>query len=201
VKRLAALPLLLILGCSRAVTPPLEIARKGDLPKVAMLAVVPVTPSPTTVGDAAAHAPGAVSTMIASAAAGESVWALVPSAKVKAAFDSVPEGDVESRAGAVAAKVGAGAALTAIVRHYAERKGSDYGASDGATVSLRVLLVPAGGKSAVWSADYSIHQVPLTYNLWNFWEVQRGGLRWHTADDLAAIGIQEAVKRLAASLP
>ncbi len=189
------------LGCSRAITPPLEIAKNGDLPKIGTLAIVPVTPSAATTGDAAGRAAEAVSALLASAAAGESVWTLAPSAKVRAALDSVPTGDVEPRAGAVAAKVGASAALTAIVRHYAERKGSDYGATDGATVSLRVLLVPAGAKTAAWSADYSFHQVPLTYNLWNFWEVQRGGLHWHTADELAAIGIQEAVKRLATSLP
>jgi len=201
VRTLGVFALLCAVGCSRAVTPPLEVAKKGDLPKVAVLAIVPVTPSAAITGDAALRAPEAVSAMLASAAAGESAWTLAPSAKVRAAVDSVPAGDVENRAGSVAAKVGAGAALTAIVRHYEERKGSDYGASDGATVSLKVLLVPAGAKAAVWSADYSFHQVPLTYNLWNFWEVQRAGLRWHTADELAEIGVQEAVKRLAASLP
>ena len=199
-RRLAVLLLLLSIGCSRATTPPLEISRKPELPRVRTLAVVPAAAAPKIAGDAAGRAPEAVTTMLSGAATREAVWTLVDSTKLRGALGSASDADPEARAGAVAAKVGADAALTAIVSHYAERKGSDYGATDGATVSLRVLLVPAGAKQAAWKADYTIHQVPLTYNLWNFWEVQRGGLRWHTVDELAAIGIDEAVKRLATSL-
>jgi len=199
-RRFAVALLLLSIGCSRATTPPLEISRKSELPKVRTLAVVPAAASQTIAGDASARAPESVTAMLFGAATRQPVWTLVDSTKLRSALGAASDADPEARAGAVAAKVGADAALTAIVTHYAERKGSDYGASDGATVSLSVLLVPAGAKQAVWKAGYTIHQVPLTYNLWNFWEVQRGGLRWHTVDELAAIGIDEAVKRLATSL-
>ena len=189
------------LGCSRAVTPPLTITQASDLPKLRTIVVASVAARATS-GDAAERAPGAVTAMLAAAAKQAPVWTVVDVAKVEAAEKSLASSaDPESRAGATAAKVGADAALGAIVRRYEERKGSDYGASDGASVSLVVMLVPAGAKQAVWKADYTVHQVPLTYNLWNFWEFQRGGIRWQTVDQLTSIGIEEAVKRLAANLP
>jgi hypothetical protein len=201
VRRWLAIGLFSVFGCSRAVTPPLTVTQKSDLPNVRTVAVVSVVATPSMSGDAAARAPGAVTLLLANAARDAPVWAVADTAKVQSAEKSIGAGDVESRAGAVAASVGADAALSAIVRNYQERNGTDYGASDGASVSLVVILVPAGGKQAIWRADYTVHQVPLTYNLWNFWAFQHGGIRWQTVDELAKIGVDEAVKRLTALLP
>jgi hypothetical protein len=66
-------------------------------------------------------------------------------------------------------------------------------------VSLQVLLVRAGEKQAAWRADYTQTQEPLAYNLFKLWAVQRGGAKWLTADELAKIGVDEAVKELAAA--
>ena len=200
-KRLGGVLLLFVLGCGRAMTPPLEISQKAELPKVRTLAVVAAVAAPEAKGDAVARAPEAVTAMLDAAAARHAGWSLADTEKVGAALRKASAADPAERAGSVAAKVGSDAALTAVVLAYGERKGSDYGASDGATVSLKVLLVPAGTKQASWSASYTIHQVPLTYNLWNFWGVLRAGPRWLTADELAHIGVDEAVTRLAKSVP
>jgi hypothetical protein len=201
VKRWLPVAFVAALGCSRAVTVPVTVTQKSELPTVRTLAVVPAVAAPSISGDAAARAPGAVTAMVANAAKEAGMWTVVDASKVQAADKSVPAADVESRAGAIAANVGADAALAAVVRRYDERKGSEYGASDPAAVSLVVMLVPSGAKQAVWRGDYTFQQVPLTYNLWNFWAFQRGGLRWQTVDELTTIGIDEAVKRLAASVP
>ena len=50
-----------------------------------------------------------------------------------------------------------------------------------------------------WRADYTQTQEPLAYNLFKLWAVQRGGAKWLTADELAKIGVDEAVKELAAA--
>jgi hypothetical protein len=77
--------------------------------------------------------------------------------------------------------------------------GSDYGVSEAASVALELALVPRGGGEPVWRAEYSFTQEPLTYNLWNLWGVLRGGPRWLTAAELARIGVDEAVSRLASA--
>ena len=200
-KRWLPLALVAALGCSRAVTVPVTVTQKGELPKVRTLAVVPAVAAQTIYGDAAARAPGAVTAMVENAAKDAGIWTVVDAAKVQAAERSVPAADPESRAGSIAAAVGADAALGAVVHRYDERKGSEYGASDPAAVSLVVMLVPSGGKHAVWRGGYTFQQAPLTYNLWNFWAFQQGGFRWQTVDELTKIGIDEAVKRLAASVP
>ena len=68
-------------------------------------------------------------------------------------------------------------------------------------MSLQLLLVRAGRKDASWKADYTFTQEPLAYNLLNFWGVLRAGPKWLTAEDLARIGVDEAVNRLAARSP
>jgi hypothetical protein len=197
VRRTALVALLLALGCGRATTPPLDVTAKPDLGRIRRLAVAPVTASPTTGGDAAARAPSAVTAMLSQAAGRQSAWEIVDAAEVREAAASLPAADPESRAGSLAARIGADAALTATVSVYEERQGAKYGASQGAAVSLSVLLVPAGARQASWKASYAIRQQPLTYNLWDLWEMLRGGPRWLTADELAKIGVDEAVGRLA----
>lgn len=199
-KRVAILVLLLALGCSRAVTPPVRVSARGEFGPIRTLAVLPVGASPTTVGDGAAQAPAAVSQMLAAAAARHSRWSVVDAAKVRDALRTMPAAkDPAEKAGALASVVRADVGLTAKIAHYRERMGSAYGASEAASVSLQVLVTPAGQKQAAWKADYTFTQEPLAYNLWNFWGVLRGGPRWLTADELARIGIDEAVDRLARS--
>ena len=48
-------------------------------------------------------------------------------------------------------KPGSGYTLTATVATYKERVGSDYGASEPASVSIQVLMTPAGQKQAAWT--------------------------------------------------
>jgi len=198
VKQTLAVFLLAALGCSRATTPPLDIKATREWKPVRTLAVVPVTPSPLTVGDGAARAPEVVSRMLLDAASREAAWKLVDPDRVDAALKSMrATGTPEEKAGAVATRLGADGALTATIATYRERVGSDYGVTQPASVSIQVLLVPVGAKQAAWKADYTFTQEPLAYNLLNLWGVIRGGPKWLTADELARIGIDEAVKRLA----
>jgi hypothetical protein len=191
--------LLLPFGCSRAVTPPLTVKVARDLAPVRSLVVLPASASSTITGDAAAQAPEAVSRMLRAAAARETQWTLVSAESEAAAQSRLAADSPEARAGELAALLHVDATVTATIATYRERVGSAYGVTEPASVSLQVLLVPAGQKQAAWRADYTQTQEPLAYNLFNFWAFQRGGAKWLTVDDLAKIGVDEAVKELAAA--
>src|SRR5205814_731603 len=131
----------------------------------------------------------------------QTAWTVVDPAKRRAALEKIPTDSPEVRAGALASKVRADAALTATISTYRERVGSAYGVSEPASVSLQLLLVRDGRKDPSWKADYTFTQEPLAYNLWNFWGVLRAGPKWLTAEDLSRIAVDEAVNRLAARSP
>jgi hypothetical protein len=191
--------LLFPFGCSRAITPPLTVKTVRGLAPVHSLVVLPASASPTITGDAAAQAPEAVSRMLRAAAARETQWTLASAESEAAAQSQLAADSPEARAGEIAALLHVDATVTATIATYRERVGSAYGVTEAASVSLQVLLVPAGQKQASWRADYTQTQEPLAYNLFNFWAFQRGGAKWLTVDDLAKIGVDEAVKELAAA--
>lgn len=194
-KRRAVLLLVLLAGCSRATTPPLKIATRGQIATVRTLVVMPAVPDPEAAGEVSSDATAALSRLLVEAAGRQTGWRVVPG---EAVFAKLPAAKApEERAGALAAAVHADAALTATITRYRERVGSAYGSSAGASVSLQVFAVAAGGGQAQWSATYVITQEPLAYNLWNFWGVLRGGPKWLTAEELARIGVDEAVDRFA----
>ena len=197
-KRLLPVALVVTLGCSRAMTPPVTVKAAQEIGPIRKLAVVPAIAAPAMTGDAAAQAPAAVSRMLDDAASRQGAWSLVDGSAVRTALGRLPADSPEARAGAVAQRVGADAALTATIATYRERVGSAYGVTEPAAVSIQMFVVRAGQKHPVWTADYTFTQEPLTYNLLNLWGV-RGGPKWHTADELAQFGVDEAVRRLAAA--
>ena len=199
-RRVVALGLLAAAGCSRALTPPLTVSARRDLPSIRTLAVMPVHPSPSNAGTVPAEAPTLVSRMLVEAASHEAAWSVVDAKKTQAAFDSIPADSLESRAGTLAARLHADGTLAATIASYSERVGSAYGVSEPASVSIQFVLVLPGEKQPAWKADYTVTQEPLAYNLWNLWGVVRGGPKWLATDDLARIGIDEAVKRLASAV-
>ncbi len=192
----------LVAGCSRVITPPVTVTAKKDLVglRVQRLAVLPAGMA-LDAGPVAPRAAEIVTEILLDASAREPRWTLVDSDALSAALRSVPEGDrADSRAAAVASKVGADAALATTIKRFRERVGSDYGATEPASVTIEMILVSPRDRAVLWKADYAFTQEPLTYNLWNFWTVMRGGPRWLTAAELARIGVEEALLRLERSL-
>jgi hypothetical protein len=196
---LAIAAVLLVAGCSRAVTPPLTVKAARDLGPVRSLVVLPASVSSMMSGDGATRASEAVSRMLMSAASRQTQWTLVSAERGPAGGAKLGAEGSEARAGELAAEFHAEAAVTATIAVYRERVGTAYGVTEAASVSLQVLLVRAGQRQAAWRADYTLTQEPLAYNLWNLWGFVRGGPKWLTADDLARIGVDEAVKELAAA--
>jgi len=198
VKRHVWLLLLVALGCSRATTPPLTVKATAKVEPIRKIAVVPAIASPTMTGDAAARAPAAVSQMLFDAASRKDVWVVSDPRAVKTALGKVPADSPEARAGVVAERVRADAAVTATIATYRERVGSAYGVTEPASVSIQIFAVRAGQSQPSWRADYTFTQEPLSYNLLNLWGFLRAGPKWMTVDELAGIGIDEAIDQLAA---
>ena len=192
--RILLIALLTLAACSRATTPPVTISQDpaiGSIP-IQTVAVAPALAAGTELAEGATKT---VTELLMSAVTRAGVWRVIePGAARSAAAEN--ESDVSVGAGKLATAAKADAALVVQVSRFRERVGGDLGVSEPASVALRIFLVPAGRTEPVWRADYSFTQQPLAYNLWNFWQVQRGGVKWLTAEEIAKIGIDEAISRL-----
>lgn len=192
--KLLLVGLLMLAACTRATTPPVEIAQDPAIGAIPIRTVA-IVPAIATGSELAPGATDAVTELLASAAARAGIWRLVEPSALRVTAPKEGE-SAAARAGDVAAKAKADAGLTAEITRFRERIGGDLGVSEPASVALRLFLVPAGRAQAAWRADYAFTQEPLAYNLWNFWQVQRGGVKWLTAAEIAKIGIDEAIGRL-----
>ncbi len=94
------------------------------------------------------------------------------------------------RAGQVAAKMAADAALVGRVLVYQERKGSKLG-GETAAVGFEIKLISADG-TTLWAGNYYEKQKPLTEDAKGF--AERGGV-FVTADELAEYGASHLVDR------
>ena len=188
-----------LLSCTRATTPPVEVRSAPEFPTaIGKIAVVAVAPSVAASGTSEVDDRGlaAVTAVVASSASRLGSWRVVPPAELGGG-DAVAGEAAAASGGRVASAAKADAALIAEVTRFHERVGGDLGVSEPASVALRLMLVPAGAGAPIWTADYAHTQQPLTYNLWNFWQVERGGVKWLTAAEIARIGVDEALARLA----
>jgi hypothetical protein len=183
-------------GCTRALTPPVEIsARPGFGQPLSLLLILPAearTQGPAIKSDDLA----VLTEVLRRSVSATGKWEVRSSS---VAVDG-SEGALEERAGVSAAAADADAALVMEVFTFRERVGGDYGVKDPASVAFRLLLVPAGGDAAVWQANYAFTQLPLSENLWNLWGLVRGGIKWLTAREIATIGVDESIDRLSKAL-
>ena len=192
--RIILIALVMLAACSRATTPPVTVTQDpaiGSIP----IRTVAVAPAIATGSELAEGATKTMTQLLMSAVARAGVWRVIEPGAVRSA-EAENQAEVAAGAGKLATAAKADAALVILVSRFRERVGGDLGVSEPASVALRILLVPAGKAEPLWRADYSFTQQPLTYNLWNFWQVSRGGVKWLTAAEIAKIGIDEAIARL-----
>jgi hypothetical protein len=100
---------------------------------------------------------------------------------------------------AAAIKAKADGVLLLIIDKYVERQGSRAGATAGAEVALRFVLVSTDQRATVWRANYFFHDIALSENLLRLGErLQRSRMLkgWLSADEIALAGIQSAAMEL-----
>lgn len=92
--------------------------------------------------------------------------------------------------------LGADSLFVTKVSRYIERKGSEMGVEEPASVSLTFELYETGTAKILWLYQYGETQQPLLYDVSKIKKfVERGG-KWVTADELALEAIEKAANRL-----
>jgi hypothetical protein len=94
------------------------------------------------------------------------------------------------RAVALGKEVGADGVICGRVFRFQKRVGTEYGASQPASVWFELEVVAVGTGDIVWRGAFDQTQEPLTSNLLNWWMFWRAGPRWVSAGELAGLGVE-----------
>ena len=84
---------------------------------------------------------------------------------------------------------------------FRERVGSEYAAKSPASVAFSLILVRVSDGRVLWRYSFDQTQQALTENLFNWKFYKSEGMRWVTAEELAAYGLKQAVEKLEKVLP
>ena len=97
------------------------------------------------------------------------------------------------RAVALGKEVKADAVIYGEVHRFRERIGTEYGASEPASVSFDLGIVDANSGEVMWKGSFSETQQSLSSNLLNWWMFWRAGPHWFTARELAGLGVEKLI--------
>jgi hypothetical protein len=97
------------------------------------------------------------------------------------------------RAVALGKEVKADAVIYGEVHRFRERIGTEYGASEPASVSFDLGIVDANNGEVMWKGSFSETQQSLSSNLLNWWMFWRAGPHWFTARELAGLGVEKLI--------
>lgn len=100
----------------------------------------------------------------------------------------------------VAEQLDADSVLLTRISRYSERKGSDVGVTEPASVSLTFELYSAGTGKMLWLYHYGETQEPLLSNVSNIHKFIKRGGKWITADELAREIVKQAVLKLESAI-
>ncbi len=88
--------------------------------------------------------------------------------------------------------------MVGILFRFEERIGSSLGVEKPASVAFDLHLFRLRDGARVWDATFDETQKPLSDNLFQIGSFFRSGAKWLTAEELAAVGINEVLKKLPA---
>jgi hypothetical protein len=109
-------------------------------------------------------------------------------------------GSLVDRAVALGKEVGADGVIFGRVFRFQKRVGTEYGASQAASVWFELDLVAVATGDIVWHGVFDQTQEPLTSNLFNWWMFWRAGPRWISAGELAGLGVDQLFAQMTASV-
>jgi hypothetical protein len=98
-----------------------------------------------------------------------------------------------ARAVALGKEVKADAVIYGEVHRFRERVGTEYGATEPASVAFDLGLVDVAKGTVLWKGSFSETQESLSSNLLNWWMFWRAGPHWFTARELADLGVEKLV--------
>lgn len=187
--------------------------KQPEQPEVApahmqLLAVLPIESSVETSPAAASAPPPAeagqvVTSQLYRVLAEQTEFRVVPDLTVADTMET-PEvrsaRSVLERAVALGKEVGADGVIFGRVVRFKKRVGTDFGASEPASVSFELGLVAVSSGDVVWKGSFDQTQEPLTSNLFNWWMFWRAGPRWFSAAELAGLGVDRLFEDMTASV-
>jgi hypothetical protein len=109
-------------------------------------------------------------------------------------------GGLAERAVALGKQVGADGVIFGRVFRYQKRVGTEFGASEPASVGFELSLVAVPTGEVVWTGSFDETQQPLTSNLFNWWMFWSAGPRWFSAGELAGLGVEKLFDDMSAAV-
>jgi hypothetical protein len=175
-----------------------------------LLAVLPVEPAPAPAtgtgpppAQPSAEGALAVTAQIYRVLAAQTEFRFVPDLTVADIVETPAvrrANGLIDRAVSVGKEVGADGVIVGQLYRYQRRVGTEYGASQPASVWFELQLVAVSSGDVVWHGEFDHTQEPLSSNLLNWWMFWRAGPRWLSAGELAGLGVDELLPKMTASV-
>jgi hypothetical protein len=178
-----------------------------ELRPTRLVAVLPIEPAPSASQPAAGDEEGprhplpeesgtAITGQVYEVLAHDSKFRFVPDLTVSDLANSPAlrhAPGLVPRAVALGKEVRADAVIYGQVHRFRERVGTEYGATEPASVSFDLGLVDIESGKVLWEGSFNETQEPLSSNLLNWWMFWRAGPHWFTARELAGLGVEKLV--------
>jgi hypothetical protein len=189
---------LLASGCGLLSKPDSEQPEAAPV-TMQLLAVLPVEPAAPTAGRSGGTTPlppeeagTAVTAQIYRVLADQTEFRFVADLAVSDVLTTPTvrrAGNVVERAAALGKEVGADGVIFGRVFRFQKRVGTQFGASQPASVWFELGLVSVASGNVVWRGRFDQTQEALTSNFLNWWMFWRAGPRWISAGELAGLGV------------
>lgn len=199
-----ALALITSCGAKEAEQRPAEVEHAPDT--MQLLAVLPVEPAVARDGKGSAppdDAGLAVTAQIYRVLADQTEFRFVPDLTVSDVLSTpaLRRADgVNERAEMLGKEVGADGVIFGRVFRYEKRVGTEYGASQPASVSFELGLVRVSNGEVVWKEQFDETQRVLNASLLTWWMFWRDTPRWFSASELAGRGVDKLFEDMVESV-
>jgi len=170
-----------------------------------LLAVLPIETVAAPAGDAPvpSDAGMVVTAQLYRVLAEQTEFRFVPDLTVADTLDT-PEvrraDSLADRAVALGKEVGADGVIFGRVLRFRKRVGTQFGATEPASVSFELALVAVSSGEVVWRGRFDETQEPLSSNLLNWWMFWNAGPRWMSAAELTGLGVDRLFADMTASV-
>ncbi|MGH7823934.1 MAG: hypothetical protein ACREQ7_01970 [Candidatus Binatia bacterium] len=142
------------------------------------------------------EAPEMLAKLVYSAMAPMTNWQVVGASEVRDVAQTVGGSTEAARIKSIGEMVYADAVMIGRIQRYRERVGEEWGAKSPASVAFILNLVDVRRGDIIWSARFDETQKPLSENIFALGDIKERGVRWLTAEQLAAEGVRKAIGQL-----
>jgi len=125
----------------------------------------------------------------------ERFYYLIPKEKVNVLLSKTKSLRAQQISILLGRELGVDAVLMGLVTYFQSRKGSDYAASQPASVAFELHLTDGKRGTLLWSANFDKTQKSLSEDLSNFSSFLQGEWRWLTAEGLMELGVNQIIDK------